>query len=123
MKTSRVGIYAREVEEVILELPGVAEVAVIGVSDPYWGESVHAIIVPAAGRIAEPGRVIQHCRGSLASYKKTKTIQIVDELPKTPPATSSSVCAAAFPRPPAGPVMKIRAMRSLASGLRSRVSR
>ena len=87
-------IYAREVEEVILELPEVAEVAVIGVSDPYWGESVHAFVVPAAGRIADPEQIIQHCRGSLASYKKPKAVRIVDELPRTPTARSSSESSA-----------------------------
>ena len=49
-------VYSAEVENAISLMPGVAEVAVIGIPDPKWGECVHAIIVPRAG--AEP-----HCRG------------------------------------------------------------
>jgi acyl-CoA synthetase (AMP-forming)/AMP-acid ligase II len=76
-------IYAREVEEAIITNPSVAEVAVIGVPDPYWGESVHAIVVLREGATLTADQVIAHVKERIASYKKPKTVEFVDELPKS----------------------------------------
>jgi fatty-acyl-CoA synthase len=83
IKSGGLNIYAREVEAVILDLPAVAEVAVIGVADPKWGETVRAVVVPRPGeRLTEP-EVIAHCRGRLAGYKKPTSVLFAGELPKT----------------------------------------
>jgi acyl-CoA synthetase (AMP-forming)/AMP-acid ligase II len=74
-------IYPREVEEAILLLPEVHATAVIGVPDPYWGESVHALVVTEDGLSLTEEAVIEHCRSMLSSYKKPRTVEFVSELP------------------------------------------
>jgi acyl-CoA synthetase (AMP-forming)/AMP-acid ligase II len=75
-------VYAREVEEVLLTHPVVVEVAVIGVPDSYWGEAVHAYVVRRAGFDLGERELIEHCRTQLASYKKPRSIEFVEDLPK-----------------------------------------
>jgi acyl-CoA synthetase (AMP-forming)/AMP-acid ligase II len=72
-------VYPSEVEECIAELPGVRECAVVGVPHERWGQAVVAVVVGAI----EPGAVIAHCRGRLASYKKPTEVLIAPELPRT----------------------------------------
>jgi long-chain acyl-CoA synthetase len=74
-------VYPREVEEVIVGLPQVAQVVVIGIPDDYWGEAVHAVVTLHPGASADAAEVIAHCGESLAGYKKPKAVEIVDELP------------------------------------------
>lgn len=76
-------VFPSEVENVISVLPGIREVAVIGVPDPRWGETVMAVVVrePGCDLIAAD---IQHaCRSAIAGYKLPRRIEFVDELPKT----------------------------------------
>lgn len=75
-------IYPREVEEVILTHPAVAEVAVIGTPDDYWGESVHAVVVLHPGVTASVEEIQAHCLTHLAGYKKPRSVEFVRELPK-----------------------------------------
>jgi acyl-CoA synthetase (AMP-forming)/AMP-acid ligase II len=75
-------IYAREVEDVILTHPAVVEVAVVGVPDDYWGEAVHAFVVGREGEPLSDSDIVEHCRLSLASYKKPKSVSFVSHLPK-----------------------------------------
>jgi acyl-CoA synthetase (AMP-forming)/AMP-acid ligase II len=75
-------IYPREVERVIEMHEGVQEVAVVGLPDAVWGESVAAFVVPRAGRALTPETIVEVCRAHIASYKKPQVVQIVDELPK-----------------------------------------
>ena len=75
-------VYPREVEEVIMAHPGVAETAVIGVPDDMWGEAVKAFIVPREGVKLTEEEVIQYCREKLAGYKKPKSVDFVKEIPK-----------------------------------------
>ncbi len=79
-------IYPREVEEVVAEVPGVAEVAVVGVADPDWGQRVVALVTtPTAAsdsdRKALQESVLAHCRARMASYKKPKEVRVVPEFP------------------------------------------
>jgi long-chain acyl-CoA synthetase len=74
-------VYPAEVEEALLEHPGINEVAVIGMSHPHTGESVRAFIVPSPGYNLEEDEVIEFCAGRLARYKCPTKITFVDELP------------------------------------------
>jgi acyl-CoA synthetase (AMP-forming)/AMP-acid ligase II len=74
-------VYPREVEEVIVEHPAVANAVVLGVPHEYWGEAVHAVVVLEPGRQATAAEIIDHCSNSLAGYKKPKAVDFVDELP------------------------------------------
>jgi len=99
-------IYPREIEAVLLSHPGVAEVAVVGVPDRFWGEEVGAVIRPAAA-VAEselaqaelaqaelaqaeltqaelaPGELAEYCRGRLAAYKTPVPWLFTDSFPLT----------------------------------------
>jgi acyl-CoA synthetase (AMP-forming)/AMP-acid ligase II len=77
-------IYPREVEEALYAHPAVAEAAVIGVPDSRWGESVKAFVVIAADQTVDEGDLIEHCRKHIASYKKPKSIEFVNALPRLP---------------------------------------
>jgi acyl-CoA synthetase (AMP-forming)/AMP-acid ligase II len=75
-------IYSREVEEVLVTHPAVEHAAVIGVPDPRWGESVKACVVLRAGHRASEAELIEHCRSRIASYKKPRSIDFVEALPR-----------------------------------------
>ncbi len=75
-------IYSREVEEVLYMHPAVADAAVIGVPDGQWGESVHAIIVLRDGREATDDEIIEFTRGRLAGYKRPRSVEFTDTLPR-----------------------------------------
>lgn len=75
-------IYPREVEEALLTLSGVAEVAVVGAPDPEWGEVVVAFVVLAAGATASQAELDQHCLALIARFKRPKHYHFVDSLPK-----------------------------------------
>jgi long-chain acyl-CoA synthetase len=74
-------VYPREVEEVIVLHPAVANVVVLGIPDDYWGEAVHAVVVLEPDAQATAEEIIAHCAESLAGYKKPKAVDFVDELP------------------------------------------
>uniref|UniRef100_A0A7C3MAY6 Long-chain fatty acid--CoA ligase n=1 Tax=Archaeoglobus fulgidus TaxID=2234 RepID=A0A7C3MAY6_ARCFL len=78
-------IYPREVEEVLYEHPAVVEAAVVGVPDPYRGETVKAFIVlkpEYKGKVTEQ-EIIQFCKERLAAYKVPRLVEFRDELPKS----------------------------------------
>ncbi len=75
-------IYPREVEEVLLTLPGVAEAAVVGAPDPEWGEVVVAFVVAQAGATITPESLDAHCLAQMARFKRPKRYLMVAELPK-----------------------------------------
>jgi acyl-CoA synthetase (AMP-forming)/AMP-acid ligase II len=74
-------IYPAEVERVLLEHPGVADVAVIGVPHARWVESPVAFVVRADRAVGER-ELLAHCRDRLASYKKPSAFHFVEALPR-----------------------------------------
>ncbi|MEO7403859.1 MAG: AMP-binding protein, partial [Burkholderiales bacterium] len=75
-------IYSLEVENALLAHPAVGEVAVIGVPDPKWGESVKAFVVLREGMIVTELDLIEHCRTQIASYKRPRSVEMLRELPR-----------------------------------------
>jgi acyl-CoA synthetase (AMP-forming)/AMP-acid ligase II len=75
-------IYSWEVEEALRAHPDVADVAVIAVPDKVWGESVKACVQMRAGRSATDAELIEYTRSKIASYKKPKSIDFVEALPR-----------------------------------------
>ena len=75
-------IYPREVEEVLLHAPGVAEVAVVGAHDAEWGEVVVAFVVPAEGAALDVEQLDAYCLEHIARFKRPKRYVLVDSLPK-----------------------------------------
>ncbi|HGX92906.1 MAG TPA: AMP-dependent synthetase, partial [Candidatus Tenderia sp.] len=76
-------ISPKEIEEVILELEGVEEVAVVGIPDELLGSVIKAVVVPTPGTRLEIKQIRIHCWRNLATYKVPKFIEFVEELPKT----------------------------------------
>ena len=75
-------VYPAEVEQVLFQIEGIADAAVIGVSDARWGESGMAILVKSADADLENEAILEHCRTNLAKFKVPKQIAYVDELPR-----------------------------------------
>ncbi|WP_324739991.1 AMP-binding protein [Tsuneonella sp. CC-YZS046] len=76
-------VYPREVEAVLSEHPAVSAVAVIGIPDPYWGEQVAAIVIPADGASPDPAELREFARQNLMSYKAPSLWGFVSEFPVT----------------------------------------
>jgi fatty-acyl-CoA synthase len=72
-----------EVEDTLFSHPAVAEVAVIGVPDEKWGETVKALVVLAPGATADEQELIEHCRGRLTHFKCPTSVELRDALPRT----------------------------------------
>ena len=77
-------VYSPEVEQAVAEHPAVAEVAVIGVPDDDWGESVKAMVVLRPGEQATGPEIIEFTRGRLAHYKCPRTVDIIGSIPRNP---------------------------------------
>lgn len=78
-----INVYPREVEEVLLTHPAVADAAVIGVADERRGEVPYAFVVLAAEATASEEELLAHCRTNLARYKVPATVEFRTDLPKT----------------------------------------
>jgi long-chain acyl-CoA synthetase len=77
-------VYPVEVEEVLAQHPGVADVTVIGLPDVRWGEAVTALVVRREGAPVGAAELIEFARERLAAYKLPRAIEFVDEFPRTP---------------------------------------
>lgn len=75
-------VYPAEVENVLFQLPQVADAAIIGVPNERWGEVGMAIIVRKPDHDLEEGDVIRHCLGRLAKFKVPQAVTFVDALPR-----------------------------------------
>lgn len=75
-------IYPREIEEVLLRLPAIAECAVVGVPDRYMGERVKAFIVLKGGACLTEDEIKSFCKIHLADYKMPRDIEFLDKLPR-----------------------------------------
>ncbi len=81
IKSAAENIYPAEVEACLRLHPGVRAAAVIGVPDERWAQAVKAIVVLEEGASIDADALIDHCRCSIASYKKPRSVTFVDELP------------------------------------------
>ncbi|MCY7394990.1 MAG: long-chain-fatty-acid--CoA ligase [Nocardioides sp.] len=77
-------IYSPEVERVLAEHPAVREVAIIGIPDDTWGESVKAVVSLTEGVSATEAELVEHCREHLAHFKCPRSVDIIDLLPRNP---------------------------------------
>jgi acyl-CoA synthetase (AMP-forming)/AMP-acid ligase II len=76
-------IYPREVENVLITHPAIRDVAVFGIPDRFWGESVVAAIVTEPGQTIDSDEIERLCRENLASYKKPRHVVYTDSLPRS----------------------------------------
>jgi long-chain acyl-CoA synthetase len=76
-------VWPREVEDMLYQHPAVRETGVVGVPDPYRGETVKAFVSLKAGASVQPEELIAFCKERMAAYKYPRQVEIVDEIPKT----------------------------------------
>ena len=79
-----VNIYPREIEDHLHTHPAIFDVAVVGVPDPEWGETLRAYVVVRPGHALTADEVADYCRRELADYKRPRQVVFVDELPRNP---------------------------------------
>jgi acyl-CoA synthetase (AMP-forming)/AMP-acid ligase II len=82
IKSAAENIYPAEVEGCVAKHPAVAECAIIGVPDAQWTQSVKAIVVLNEGASTTADEIIDHCRTHIASYKKPRTVEFIEKLPR-----------------------------------------
>ena len=88
IKSGGENVYPAEVENVLLQSPGVADAAVIGIPDDRWGEATLAVLVPKSGSHLDIGQIDTLAREKLAGFKVPKRYVQQDVLPGTPPERS-----------------------------------
>jgi fatty-acyl-CoA synthase len=77
-------VFPEEVEQLLLEHAGVADAAVVGVSDPEFGQRLEAYVVPAPGASPTADDLRAYVRDHLARHKVPREVVFVDELPRNP---------------------------------------
>jgi benzoate-CoA ligase family protein len=83
IKAGGIWVSPAEVENVLLQHPAVLEAAVVGARDDAGLETVVAFCVPRSGARIDAEELVEHCRRSMASFKRPRRVVAVDELPKT----------------------------------------
>ena len=76
-------VYPFELESVLASHPAIADAAVFGIPDDQWGEAVCAQVVLGQGMEATEDEIIEFMKENLASYKKPKKVEFVDQIPRT----------------------------------------
>jgi acyl-CoA synthetase (AMP-forming)/AMP-acid ligase II len=78
-------VYPSEIENVLGAHPGIKDVAVVGLADATWGETVHAVVVPHPGASVEADELIAFARARLAGYKRPRSVSFIGEaeMPRT----------------------------------------
>ncbi len=82
--TGGANVFPAQVEAALIDHPKIADVVVVGLKDDEWGRRVHAIVEPADP--ADPPsteEVIAYAKARLAAYKVPKTVELVDEMPRS----------------------------------------
>ena len=79
-----VNVDPAEVERVLAAHPAVSEAAVVGLSDPNWGERVAAAVVPARGREARADALRRYCRDALGPAARPRSLEVLEALPRNP---------------------------------------
>ncbi|HEY8336329.1 MAG TPA: fatty-acid--CoA ligase, partial [Tardiphaga sp.] len=69
-------VYSIEVENVVAQHPAVAQCAVIGIPDPQWGETVHAIVIAKAGAQLNAAELVAFCKDRIAGYKCPRSVDV-----------------------------------------------
>lgn len=77
-------IFSAEVERAVMTHPEVHDCAVIGVPDPKWGEALKAVVILREGSTLDAETLIAHCKSVIGSMKAPKSIDFVNELPRSP---------------------------------------
>jgi long-chain acyl-CoA synthetase len=77
-------VYPIEVEQVLAEHPGLADVAVVGLPDERWGEAVTAIVVRREGASVDAEQLLAFTEGKLAGFKRPKRVEFAGALPRNP---------------------------------------
>ena len=83
LKVGGENVSAREVEDVCRQVPGIADIAVVGQKHDFLDQVAVAFVVPGAGRARRPRRqqIIDHCASQLADFKMPRAVYLVDEFP------------------------------------------
>jgi acyl-CoA synthetase (AMP-forming)/AMP-acid ligase II len=77
-------IYPREIERVLEANPDVEEAVVVGLPDPEWGETPHAVVTLRLGAVATGSELVSFCRDRLAGYKRPRVVEVWPQLPLSP---------------------------------------
>lgn len=77
-------VFPVEIESLLVARPDVADAAVIGVTDPDFGQRLRAFVVPADGMTVDPDELKEYVRANLARYKVPRDVIMLDELPRNP---------------------------------------
>ena len=80
--TGGINVYPREIEEVLMHHPAVAEAAVVGIPDEKWGEMLKAFVAVKPDCEFDPEKLTGHCASSLAKFKVPKIFERIDALPR-----------------------------------------
>jgi long-chain acyl-CoA synthetase len=83
IKSGGENVSTQKVESVLLDHPNVAEVAIVGLPHDRWGEAVTAFVVPSSESEASEDAILEYSSENLAGFETPKSIEFVDELPKT----------------------------------------